>query len=179
MLIGIEGGLGEGKTIMLVRYLLKDYNKGKKILSNMGSLQGFDYSMLDIKTMLEMDNENVELHNCTIGIDEITVVVDCRTSASKKNRLFSYFVLQSRKRNVNVYYTTQDLGMLDFRLTNHTHIVVMCNNIYDKYNKIVDNWKHYTILDFTRPRKPTKNSFDLYIKPFYDFYNTDEIIKPI
>lgn len=186
MLVGIEGGLGTGKTIQLVRYLAKDSHAGHDIYANFG-LNKIKYNPIDIKELLEFEKENINFTNATIGIDEITVFVDCRTSSSRSNRIFSYFVLQSRKRNVNVYYTTQSCSMLDKRLVEHTHIIILCDFHYqevvdenDVIHKIpMDNWRHYTILDFRNPRDIKRTAFSMDITKFYPYYDTDEIIQPL
>ena len=177
MLIGIEGGLGDGKTVLLTKYLLDDYLKGYKIYSNY-SLFEIAYNELVIEEMLQREQENVQLKNCTIGVDEITVFADCRLSGSRLNRLFSYFVLQSRKRSVDIYYTTQDFDMIDKRIKAHTHINIIAESLYNNKDEIIPHYKHYTILDFRRPYKPKIQRFIMDIRPFYDYYDTDEIIKP-
>lgn len=185
MLIAIEGGLGTGKTVMLLRYLINDGKLGHKIFANFGII-GLPYNNIDIGELLQKESSNLEFKDATIGIDEITVFVDCRTSTAKRNRIFGYFVLQSRKRNVNVYYTSQDLGMLDFRLTNHTHIVVLCDFEYRNYKKgdrilrlKVKNRRRYTIIDFRDPHNVKRKSFTLDISAYYPYYDTDEIIRPL
>lgn len=179
MLIGIEGGLGAGKTIIAVRYCLIDKIKyHKNIMCNIG-LKNIDYEQVDVNKLLEYGNKNVHLYNYTVFIDELTVFVDCRTSTSKSNRIFSYLVLQSRKRNVDIYYTTQDLGMIDFRVVNHTPITVHAETIFDKKNREIKGIKKYTIIDRTNPLHPTMDSFVMDITKYYNEYDTDEIVQPL
>lgn len=186
MLIILEGGLGTGKTIMMLRYLLRDYNNKHDIYANFG-IKNIKYNKIDISELLEYEKENIDFTNATIGIDEITVFVDCRTSISRSNRIFSYFILQSRKRNVNVYCTTQSCSMLDKRLLQHAHIIIMCDFAYKTFVNDNDeietirlkNWRKYTIIDFRQPRKIKKTSFIMDISKYYDFYDTNEIIKPL
>jgi len=177
MLIGIEGGLGTGKTIMLLRYLLKDYNNKHDVYANFG-IKHIKYNNLNLQELLKYEKEQLNLFNATIGIDEITVMVDCRTSMSRRNRIFSYFILQSRKRNVNVYYTSQDLSMLDKRLVAHTHIVVICEMSYNRLNEVIPNYRYYTIVDMRNRNKTSIHRFHLNISKYYSFYDTDEIIQP-
>jgi len=164
---------------MLVRYLYKDFLQGRTILTNMGSINSFKNMPLSIESVLDLDEENKQLQNVTIGIDELTVYVDCRVSGAKKNRAFSYFILQSRKRNVNVYYTTQDLNMIDLRVRQHTHIIINCNFIYDNDGDIVEDWRNYTVIDFRQPMHPKTMRFDLNIAQYFKVYDTNEIIRPI
>ena len=175
MLIGIEGELGGGKTLMMVRYLLQEYARKRKIMTNL-KLNYASYLPLDIISLLE---DNKELENVVLGIDELTVYVDCRLSMSKANRFFSYLVLQSRKRGVDIYYTTQDMSMIESRVTDHTYFFVLCEKIFDKNNKCVDDYRYYTIFDFRNRRKPYIDNFVMKIRPYYKYYDTDQIIEPI
>lgn len=177
MLIGIEGGLGDGKTVLCTKYLLNDSLKGYTIFSNY-NLFDINYNNLIVEEMLENEQRNVSLRNCTLGVDEITVFADCRVSGSIMNRLFSYFVLQSRKRSVDVYYTTQDFDMIDKRINRHTHIKIIAESIYDNNDKIIKHYKKYTIIDLRNKYRPRIERFILDIRPYYDYYDTDEIIKP-
>lgn len=175
MLIGIEGGLGSGKTVGMVRYLYKDFKLGKKIYTNF-KLFKIPYKHIIIENILS--NEDEQLKNCTMGIDEITVFADCRVSSSKMNRVLSYFILQSRKRSVNVYYTTQNFEMVEKRILEHTNIYVMCKKLYDKNGNEINDYRQYTILDCMNWQDPKENTIIVKIKNYYSFYDTDEIIIP-
>lgn len=184
MLIGIEGFLGDGKTIYMVRCLKKDSQNKRNIFANL-KLIDIPYTYFDINEFLSNDN-NDKLRNATIGIDEITTMMDCRLSGCKSNIAFGYLVLQSRKRNVDIYYTTQDIGLVDYkRLIKYTQVFVICNRVYikkelanNKYElEELEDWRNYTIVD-ERKRKENVISFNLDISPYYDNYDTDEIIKP-
>lgn len=178
MLIGIEGGLGSGKTIDMIRYLLKDYFKYKKHIMCNIKIKDIKYENVDINKLLNYDDNNTSLYNITLGIDELTVFADCRTSTSKANRIFSYLVLQSRKRNVDIYYTTQDLGMIDYRIVKHTLITVHCETLFNEKNKEIDGIRLYSIIDRTNPFRPKLTRFKLDITPYYEWYDTDEIVEP-
>ena len=100
MIIGIQGGLGSGKTVLMTRYLVKDYQMGRHIVANYG-LNIIDFDKLNVKSLL--DNET-DLHDVSVGIDEFTVFADCRRAMS--NTIITYFILQTRKRNVCLYFTS-------------------------------------------------------------------------
>lgn len=177
MLIGIQGGLGTGKTIMLVRYLLQDYTNGYPIVSNF-DLKNINYTPFDVHDFLKKNNNKIELKNCTIGIDELTVYVDCRLSGSKKNVFFSYLVMQSRKRSVDLYYITQDFGTIDKRVNHHTHIKILCSKLFDENGDEIDHIRHYSIIDLRDVGNIRTHRFDMNISPYYNEYDTDEIIEP-
>lgn len=175
MIIGIEGAIGSGKTIQMVRLLKKDSEAGNDTLTNFKTTFSKPLNVLDI---LEKNKTHENINNVSVGIDEITVFMDCRRSSSKMNLLLSYFVLQTRKKNVQLYYTTQDLNMIDIRLFKHTDVVVFCDFIYNDEDVLVDNWRKYTIIDFRDRRKPKIVKYKLKISPYYDLYDTKEVIMP-
>lgn len=178
MIVGIEGGLGSGKTILMTRYLVKDYIKGHKIYTNYG-LKEIDYERIDLSRILDMHDNAFDLNDCSLGVDEITVFADCRKSGSKLNRLISYFILQSRKRNVDVYFTTQNLSMVDLRLIQYMDVQVMCEKVYNGNGEVVKGYAKYKVFDLRDFKNLTTDSFVLDITKYYRFYDTREVILPL
>jgi len=184
MLIGIEGFLGDGKTVLLVRYLKKDFLNGKKIYANF-TLHTINYEYLDIRNFLNKDSAD-KYKNCTIGIDEITLCMDCRRSSKKENIAVSTLARQSRKRSLDVYYTAQSFDELDFRLIRYTSIFVIAERVYTEIKdnsgniKIVEvgNLRQYTVID-CRKKEENVTRFTMDITKFFDDYDTDEIIESI
>lgn len=169
MIIGMEGGLGSGKTIIMVRYLNKDYKLyHRSIKANLWL--DFPHEKLNIKQMLSNEQQ---LKNVSVGIDELTVFADCRNSMSELNKLISYFVLQTRKRNVCLYFTTQDFGMVDKRIMRHTLIRIHCMKV-----KGANHLRHYEIHDIRDSLFNMPQEFIMDIRPYFEMYNTDEIIQP-
>jgi hypothetical protein len=166
MIVGIQGGLGSGKTLLMTRYLVKDFWSGRNVHANFG-LKQVDFTPLNMDDML---NKSVDLQDVSIGIDEFTVFADCRTSMS--NKMITYFILQTRKRNVCLYYTTQDFGMLDKRILRHTHLFITADKIGD------DDFRRYTVID-ARDRIARPTEFLLRITPWFDYFDTNEIIEPL
>lgn len=177
MIIGIEGGLGSGKTILMTRFLVKDNLKGRKLFANYG-LKEVNFEPLDITKILDMHKNEFNLLDCSIGIDEITVFADCRKSGSKLNRLVSYFILQSRKRNVDIYFTTQNLNMVDFRLINYMDFQIFCEKVFDRNGEIIDGFSRYNVFDLRDARNVNITKFVLNISKYYRFYDTNEVILP-
>lgn len=173
MILGFEGGLGSGKTLGMTYYLFRDLDLGFEVYANYKL--NFDYKKLNVLELLESD---VDLQNISIGIDEITVFLDCRKSSSKMNRLISYFILQTRKRNVNLYYTTQDFTMVDIRLIRHTQIQVLCEKIFDENGKELETLRKYTVFDFRNPRHVKNIVFNMPIEDKFGLFDTNEIILP-
>ena len=167
MIVGVQGGLGDGKTLLMTKYLVKDYQMNRNIVANYG-LKIIDYTPLKIKDLL--DNK-VDLQDVSVGIDEFTVFADCRRSMS--NTIITYFILQTRKRNVCLYYTTQDFSMMDKRILRHTNIFITAESI-EKY----DDYRQYTVID-ARKRIHKVSGFTMHIPPIFKFYDTNEIIMPL
>ena len=180
IIIGIEGFMGDGKTIFMVRSLLKDYKKGRKIFANF-KLNNVEYTQLDINDFLNKDDAD-KFHNCTIGIDEITLFMDCRRSSRKENIAISTLLRQSRKRSLDIYYTAQNLDETDLRLVRYTSIFIIAQRLYAKHNdgkiREMENYRNYTIID-VRKRKDNVTRINLDISKYYDEYDTDEIIESI
>ena len=181
MLIGIEGNVGSGKTVYMVRCLKHDSDNGRKIFTNL-KLKNIPHETFDIDKFLS-DEHSAELFNATIGLDEITVYMDCRLGMSKQNLLMGYLVLQSRKRNLDIYFTTQDLDLVDYkRLVKYTNILLYCQEIYvknaDGQTESLDDYRHYTIIDL-RKRSDNITEFQMNIKPYYKYYDTNQIIEPL
>lgn len=180
MIIGIEGFLGDGKTVLMVRYLKKDYLKGRKIYANF-KLNNIEYDKLNINDFLNTESSN-KFKNCTIGIDEITLFMDCRRSSRKENIAISTLLRQSRKRSLDIYYTCQNLDETDLRLVRYTSIFIIAQRCYiknsDGKTKELENMRHYTIID-SRKRRDNVTRFNLDISKYYNDYDTDEIIESI
>jgi hypothetical protein len=178
MIIGIEGPIGSGKTILMVRYLRKDFVKGKAIFANLG-LKNMKYEKVDMSKILDMHENQFNLNKCSLGIDEITVFADCRCSGSKLNRLISYFILQSRKRNVDIYFTTQNLNMVDFRLIDYMDLQINCHKVLDKRGQEIEGFGRYIVYDLRDAKNIGVKEFILDYRPYYKYYDTFEVILPL
>jgi len=171
LVVGIKGLKGSGKTLLMTIYLYKEYLSGKKIYTNYKV--NFPHEIIDVKKMIELD---IELKNSAIGIDEIHMICDARRSGRKQNILMSYFVLQSRHRSVNLYYTTQFDRQVDARIRENTDINMVCENIYidsdgDGFNDL------FRILTQDRRFRPIKlRQKIIYGRPFFTMYDSDFIV---
>lgn len=180
MIIGIEGFLGDGKTIYMVRCAKIDFANGRKIYSNI-KLFGVEYTPLLIEDFLEKESSD-KFKNCTILIDEITLFMDCRRSHRAENIAISTLLRQSRKRSIDIYYTCQSLDETDLRLIRYTSIFVIAQRCYAKTNngdiKELENYRQYIIID-SRKRKENLTRVNMDISKYFNYYDTDEIIESI
>ena len=172
MIIGIVGKLGQGKTLLATYlvYLMKKRNKNLKIYSNYNL--NFKHQKISFNDLLTY-KENKELDNAVIVLDEFHIFLDSRGSgANKKNKIITYFITQTRKRNVILIYTTQKLHMVDKRLRDLTDYLIKCekidlgnNKFYIKFHILEDNdFNSIKTKLLTNPEK------------YFSLYDTKEII---
>lgn len=159
----------------MVKYLRDEFKKKRNIMTNL-VLNQIRYSDIDVNTLLDGTSD---IQNVVLGIDELTVYADCRMSLRKANLFFSYLILQSRKRDMDVYYTTQNLDMIDKRVVEHTFITVLAEKLFNKKGEEFKNYRMFTIFDKRNSFKPHIVSKIMDIRPFYKYYDTNQIIKPI
>jgi hypothetical protein len=150
----ITGYIGSGKTLLMT-FLLNAYQKaGKKIISNY--YLDFPHQSISFEQIQKM-----QLSNCVLGLDELTVWLDSRLSMTKQNRIISYFVLQTRKRDVDLLATTQDFGMLDLRLRRQTNYIIESEKVdFDTFHYTLRRLGDWRTTDFYLKPKETYNLFD-------------------
>ena len=134
MIVGYTGRRGAGKTLTLVKDVIKFKALGWTIYSNI-KIEGVETNELTSEDIIDIDKKS-ELRNCVFVIDEIQVLFDSRRSSSKENKNFSNFIQQIRKRNIILLYTTQYAGTTDLRIRQHTDIIARPR--YNKAFKICD-----------------------------------------
>jgi hypothetical protein len=117
----IVGYKGAGKTAFCTSLCWDGYLKGRKVFSNYKL--GFPFTAIDLKAMIENPNW---VKDGIIAIDESQTFVDCRMAGSKKNRLFSYIMLQGRKRKIDIILTTQQLDNVDIRIRRNLEHLYEC-----------------------------------------------------
>lgn len=171
LVVGIKGLKGSGKTLLMTILLYIEYKKGKKIYTNYKV--SFPHKIIDVKKMIELD---VELQNTVIGIDELHMICDARRGGRKQNILMSYFILQSRHRSVNFYYTTQFDRQVDVRIRENTDINMVCENLYIDSDNDGFNDLFRILIQDRRIRPVQLRQKIVYGKPFFDQYNSDFII---
>lgn len=103
-----------GKTLSAVTLCYLDWkNNGRRIFSN-NKLQ-FDHTWFDTEYFVTHLADD-ELENATILLDEAYIYLDARAGQSKLNKLFTYFIVQTRKRGVDLYVCTHHIDIVDKRL---------------------------------------------------------------
>lgn len=180
MIVGVIGKRGSGKTLTMVKQIMDDLNKGKNIflnfhlkLKHINKKYHKKIHLLDDEFF--KDYENFKLRNCSLFLDEIYVYIDSRTSGSKRNRIWSYFINQTRKRDISLYYTVQLFSSVEKRLRLQTELFIFPSIKENNKEKFIVN----TIAipqDFSEMPK-IKGKFIFKGNDYYKFYSTDEIVS--
>ena len=180
MIVGIIGKRGTGKTLTMVKQLRDDLLNGKNIFLNFHlDLKHIEKKYHKKIHLLDEEffknYENFKLRNCSLFLDEIYVYIDSRTSGTKRNRIWSYFINQTRKRDISLYYTVQLFSSVEKRLRLQTEVFIFPSIIEDKGEKFIVN----TIAipqDFSDMPK-IKGKIAFKANDYYKYYSTDEIIS--
>lgn len=163
----VTGRLGAGKTLLIVIMGNDDFKlKNIEVKSNFFTTFSKKINPLEIARF--------EIENCTVLLDEAHTIFDSRNSHSPLNKLFSYFFTQSRKRDVNIYCTTQFNHLIDRRMRDLADYTVKC---FPRKNRAIDDF-YYTLTVYDEPLDTFRLRYSNAQK-FFDMYNTKEKIVPM
>ena len=133
---GIEGGIGTGKTLTGHTIAYNDLLTGKHLYTNIKLkntpkhlLKNVTYMTKDLMMDIfeKVKTGTWDMTNSTVFIQEAHNYMDSRNSASKKNKVLSYWILQSRhtgKGSCDIIYDTQALSQVDIRLRRNTDFIL-------------------------------------------------------
>lgn len=102
----------------------KHYLRGRTVMGNYGLR--FPHQVVDAEQLAKMGHE---LQDAVICLDEVHVLIDSRRSVTGRNIMISYFILQTRKRGVSLFYTSQSIHQVEKRLRDNTDYIVYCERI--------------------------------------------------
>jgi hypothetical protein len=131
-----------------------------------------------------MLQHNEELRDLSLGVDEAQLYFDCRLSGTKKNRLFSYIMLQTRKRKMDMYLTTQQLGNVDVRIRNNLDYLYQCNALVKRKRKYYfasaedcdrQRIDGIYVIEYNFSQGITQK-FAFNPKPWFKFFDTEEFM---
>lgn len=192
------GDIGSGKTLSLVKYVYENYYlKDKNIYTNVGlKFFGKQSKSQIIKMSSEFFKDfaksSQEINDACVIIDEAHVFIDSRRSGSTKNIVFSKFITQSRKKNVDLILTSQDKSPFHFIKSGQIELRVrkLIDNII--YSETFMKYKGRWYKNFNDPVPKDalmliRNTYyDKYLdklnvkmfkaNPYFKLYNTNEII---
>ena len=157
MILGIFGGLGQGKTLLAVYLAKRHHESGREIYAN-------------FKLPFAKPIENViglrDVEDCVVVFDDIIPWLDARLSY--KHTYISWILNQSRKRKVSIIYTSQIETGIDLRLRHLTNFIIYTKEvafplfelkIFDQFGNLIDRFRI------------------LYSKEIYSLYDTYEIVE--
>ena len=175
----ISGKRGMGKSVLLTRKLYYDAKRGYRIYANY--VLRFPYQAISLDEMMTHD---LDLQNASIGIDEAQLYFDCRCSGTKRNRIFSYIMLQSRKRHCNITLCTQQLGNVDLRIERNMDYWDICTAlVYDETGRYLrpataeDTDAHHIDaikVDLYDMGSESHKQMIFNPKPWFKFFDSDE-----
>jgi len=164
MRIGICGFPRQGKTLLQVvlGYIAKEY-LGMDVLAN------FEVSFAKYINPIEL--LKFELENCVLLLDEAYTLIDSRLN-TYANRLQSYFMFQSGKRDVDIIFTAQLLGSIDDRVRELMELKILAEKMKSEQRF------RYTVFVGQYPISTFFLSFQN-AEQFYPMYKTKVPIYPM
>jgi len=171
VIITYIGKMGSGKTISMVRQAHIYFLEGATIYSNIHL--NFPYKPLTYELLQMYANDEKLFVNAVFIIDEAYIFFDARESMSKKNKIIAQVVLQSRKKSIKFLISTQNFLQIDVRVRNMTDYVVLCKSIF-----VGDN--HYVNLTYQFEDDygtTQKRLYRYHANPYYELYNTNEVVR--
>lgn len=182
MIIGWVGDFGSGKTGGMTHRLYQKSLAGSRIATNYGPT--FEDEPITSRILQLMPES---LSNMVMGVDEIHIFLDSRSTGKKKQKEITYFILQTRKRKVELNFTTQHRMQVDIRLRLHTDIWIECENLGcndidcpGNDERICDipvcGWYRYVVWDGKTGQKRGKPFYLNGPKNFYHLYDTEKVI---
>lgn len=172
--IAIIGDMGSGKTCFMTAVLKLSHDLGRKIIANYQL--NFDYQLMSFDELKKFPED---LRDCDVAMDELGTGADSYDFMSEKSQNITKLVTQIRKRHSRCYYTVQRFKFITRRLRVLTDGFILCEDL-DKHEDheapgfVCDGLFRLEFYDsdLNPTRKP--ETFDG--KPFWDLYDTDEII---
>ena len=123
-LISIEGPMGSGKTLTESMLGLDAHLEGRTVYANYHL--NFPYKPFNEDIFYELNDRGFELNDCLILADEGYLIADARRSGSKQNLAFSYYIVQTRKRKVDMAFATHKFDRLDKRVRDSVTMRIAC-----------------------------------------------------
>jgi len=164
-MIGIFlGQQNSGKTLSMTYYAYKYFKEGYNIYSNYNL--SFPHTKLTKDLLVEFTKSKSQLNKAIFLVDEIYIILDARSFSGKLNKLFSYFVLQTSKRDVHLFGTAQYFNTVEKRFRENTNFMVYCARV------VLKDGTYYEIMD----KKRILKTDELYIKNSFMIKDSNSFI---
>lgn len=162
-IMAFVGNLGTGKTLGMTFVGLKKYNEGRKIFSN--------YNLAFPHTLISTIEDIDKIKNGIFLGDELWLWLDARRTTMKSHKVINDILTKSRKRNFDIYYTTQHMKQIDVRIQNITDFIVSPQLSPDKSRCMLYVYDGKTG-SFLRQYK-------FYTETIFSMYDTNEEVEGI
>lgn len=192
MIIVFIGSRNSGKTLSMTIEAYKKYKQGYKIYSNYHL--NFPYTPYTVDDLLAFAESGMYFGNTIFLIDEAHIYFDSY-SKGKRNMIFSYFLNQSSKNDIDVYLTTQFSRQIFIRIRLNTEVVVESMAkvilwktkdsspvILENYRKKPDDY-HTEVYITNRIIKFSDTGLDKFVtrvykaNKYFPLYDTHQVIK--
>ena len=172
--------MGGGKTLSACAFSVMDWLEAdRKIIANfhikldaanrfehIKDVKEGDFEFLTHERFVYMMEHDEVLYDCTVILDEAYLMVDSRLSQQGYSRLMTYFMLQSRKRDVDLYVTTQQFENIDVRFRRNANVRALCRYNYEAQVCTV------RLVDLN---SGVRRRVRIYGPEYFPFYDTREI----
>jgi len=196
LVTAITGPRGAGKTLLATFLGLIDMKRGRPCMANYliegdvrrsGKIMHVKSLSLSFDMLLEL-NEN--LQRCICSIDEINLWFAAIRAMSNANRIFAIFMQMLRKRQMSLYYTTQNFKWADPTIRWQTDIQIACQDLFHTIQGkeegirrgefikfiVIDRSGYLTGVPYEVSGNYTTGILDA--KPIWKYYNTDKVQNP-
>jgi hypothetical protein len=130
-------------------------------------LNGIEFEFINARDLFEIKNT---LKDMILGIDEFHIFMDSRAFMKPSNQQLTHFILQTRHLGVNLYFTTQDISQVDIRLRKQIDFLAYCSGTH------IEGVFKVKMVDYRDVLNVRSNDFIYNGRPYYDMYDTTEII---
>lgn len=185
MIYAIVGDCGSGKTLLLAYLLYKDSQEQEHIYANIAL--GFKAEILT--DVFFRDYSKFPIFNASVGFDELSMYYSARRTGSKHNQKMRPFILQTRKRVLTLYYTTQQMRLVDINIRENTDGFYFPSMLVSRggssYLPKPENWKHqdgdtyilrWKHYDNAGNFRPKRSGRVIFAEKLFRLYDTSQII---
>jgi hypothetical protein len=169
VIVGFVGRMGSGKTLSMTRELKKYKDRGYRVLTNYAV--SFSDERIDFDKLFAIAEEQGDLNNVVLGLDEIHILLDSRSAVTTNNKVMTFWLNQTRKMSVKLFYTTQYAHQVDKRLRAGTDLFIYCNGV-----KVFKDGKEYFIChnEYETDERYFRDTF--VGNDYYDYFDTRQVI---
>ena len=168
--------MGNGKTMTMTYYLAGDKDDGREVITNYYTTFS---EQMTVQEMVEFIM-NTDMKNISLGIDEMQLIFNSMGTKKSKAELITTMITQTRKRRVDIYFTTQRWKLINKTLRDLTAYVLLPYKIHPGGEPCdldsCPRQDHEIVVMSIDPPIPYPRVI-INASKIGQFYNSDEIIK--